>query len=177
MQISPGELEPATGVGTARLILRPMTASDVEAMLAGAHPAEWAEDFPQPMDVDTARMLEDGGGAFDIATSFGRLAIVERGTGLVVGTIGFEGPPIDRVGELICSVCPSRRNRGYATEATTAVVDFTFSFPQITAVQASTTWDGHAAQRVLVKCGFTPLDADPDATFERGYRRERPATV
>ncbi|GGC90586.1 hypothetical protein GCM10011512_16980 [Tersicoccus solisilvae] len=177
MQISPGDLDPTIGVGTERLILRPMTASDVAALLAGAHPVEWAEDFPQPSDVDTARMLEYGGGAFDVSTAFGQLAIVERQSGLVVGLIGFEGPPIDGVGELICSVCPSRRNQGYATEATTALVDFAFSFPEIGAVQASTPWDDEAAQRVLLKCGFTAEDDDADETFERGYRRERPATV
>lgn len=177
MQLSRGDLDPTIGVGTERLILRPMTASDVAAILAGAHPVEWADDFPQPGDVDTARMLEDGGGAFDVSTAFGHLAIVERHSGLVVGLIGFEGPPIDQAGELICSVCPSRRNQGYATEATTALVDFAFSFPEIAAVQASTPWEDEAAQRVLVKCGFTAEDTDADETFERGFRRERPTAV
>jgi RimJ/RimL family protein N-acetyltransferase len=55
--------------------------------------------------------------------SFGVWVIIERESATVVGDIGFMGPPgADHTVEIGYSVIPDRRGRGYATEATRALV-------------------------------------------------------
>jgi ribosomal-protein-alanine N-acetyltransferase len=81
--------------------------------------------------------------------------IVEAETGSVVGDIGFLAPP-DTAGEIEIgySVVPSRRNRGYASEAVAALLDWAGQQPGVTAVVAGTDADNAASQRVLERAGF-----------------------
>ncbi len=49
---------------------------------------------------------------------------------------------------------PENRNRGYATEAVTALIDYLFkSFP-INRIECSTATQNHASVRLAEKCGF-----------------------
>jgi len=49
---------------------------------------------------------------------------------------------------------PANRNRGYATEAVTALIDYLFkSFP-INRIECSTATQNHASIRLAQKCGF-----------------------
>jgi RimJ/RimL family protein N-acetyltransferase len=51
--------------------------------------------------------------------------MIERESGTVVGDIGFHGPPDDRGAiEVGYCVVPSRRGRGYASEAARAIVEW-----------------------------------------------------
>lgn len=46
------------------------------------------------------------------------------------------------------------RNKGYATEAVSAVLQWAFDDPAVTAVEAETDSENAASVRVLEKCGF-----------------------
>ena len=51
-------------------------------------------------------------------------------------------------------VAKAYTGNGYATEAVKAVLEWAFSHPKVTAVEAETYPDNTASKRVLEKCGF-----------------------
>lgn len=81
--------------------------------------------------------------------------IVERKTGTVVGTCAFKGPPdADGIVEVAYGVDKEHRGRGFATEATDALVTFAFESGKANLVRAHCKHDNAASARVLTKCGF-----------------------
>jgi RimJ/RimL family protein N-acetyltransferase len=92
-------------------------------------------------------------------------SMVHRATGILVGTCGFKGPPAaDGVVELAYGVDAAHRGKGYATEATHALVGFAFDSGRVSAVRAHTLPEANASTRVLSKCGFRYIGEviDPD---------------
>ena len=85
---------------------------------------------------------------------FGIWLMIERDSNIVVGDVGFMGPPDGGVVEIGFSVIPDRRRRGYATEAARSLVDWAFSEPRIREVSARTEPENEASARVLVATGF-----------------------
>ena len=67
---------------------------------------------------------------------FGIWLMIERETNTVVGDIGFHGPPDGGRVEIGFSVIPDRRRRGYASEATRAIVDWAIGQPGIREIVA-----------------------------------------
>ncbi len=88
---------------------------------------------------------------------FGPWAVVARDGASVVGSAGFmgkvpeEGQPI----ELGYGVLPEHRNRGYATEASRALVEWALSQPSVERVIAKCAPDNAPSVRVLEKIGMT----------------------
>ena len=97
--------------------------------------------------------------------------MVERASGLVVGGIGFFGPPHDGEVEIGYGIVPSRQGRGYATEALRAMITRAWADPRVRAVVAGTDPGNVASQRVLGKAGFRQIAA----TGEFRYQLVRPA--
>lgn len=87
---------------------------------------------------------------------FGVWVMIERESGSVVGDIGFHGPP-DDVGtvEVGYSVAPSRRRRGYATEAATAIIAWALSQPSVQAIVAGCDPDNVPSVHTLERVGFS----------------------
>jgi RimJ/RimL family protein N-acetyltransferase len=82
-------------------------------------------------------------------------AIVDRAAQAVVGGVGFKGPPNDQGEvEIAYGIVPSFQNRGYATEAAAAGVEFAFGREAVERVIAHTKAENAASTRVLEKCGF-----------------------
>ena len=82
-------------------------------------------------------------------------ALVEAATGAVIGSCGYKGPPDpDGVVEIAYGVDPSRRGRGYAREAATALVEFALAADRVRIVRAHTRPENGASARVLAACGF-----------------------
>ncbi|MEU3726996.1 GNAT family N-acetyltransferase [Streptomyces sp. NPDC031705] len=146
---------------TERLVLAAWTAEAVTAVLAAAdahaggkaehRPADWAADFPADGDCVIAQLL---GGNPDWLGAYGHRLIIERCTGLVVGSIGLFWPPSEGVLELGYGVVASRQGRGYATEAATALAAFALSAPGVKSVVAGVELSNPASVRVLEKAGF-----------------------
>ena len=80
--------------------------------------------------------------------------VVHRGSGDVVGTCSFKGPPADGVVEVAYGVAPDHQGKGYATEAARALVSYAFGFADVRVVRAHTLPESIASKRVLAKCGF-----------------------
>jgi ribosomal-protein-alanine N-acetyltransferase len=82
-------------------------------------------------------------------------AIVHLETGIAIGQCGFKGPPdADGMVEIAYGVSSDQESKGYATEAARALVDYAFSFEQISLVRAHTLPQSNASTRILEKCGF-----------------------
>lgn len=118
------EPTPPRGVAdlaTDRLLLCPWSAEIAAAVVAGARRDGWADDFPAHGDRVVARLLarEPGGPGWG---RHGHRLLVERAGGLVVGGAGMF-PEAGGTGlEIGYGVVPSRRGRGYASEAARALV-------------------------------------------------------
>lgn len=102
-----------------------------------------------------------------------------RGTGTVVGSCAYKGPP-DSEGavEIAYGVDPEHQGKGYATEAARAMVDHAFSSRRVRLVRAHTRLEGEASMRVLRKGGFERIAqvVDPeDGLVWRWEVRREPA--
>jgi RimJ/RimL family protein N-acetyltransferase len=160
-----------------RLVLRPLPWDAVRAITAGRRLPGWADDYPAEGDVVIAGLLFRAGPAAwpGANQAWGHRQVVERDTGLVVGGIGFAGPPGARGEvELGYGIVPSRQGRGYATEAVAAMLAVAWADPAVEAVVASTATGNLASQRVLQKAGFRPVGRTADQDAELRYRLPRP---
>ena len=140
---------------TERLVLSPVTAEHVAAVVAGRRLAGWAPDFPAEGDRVIAGMLDRNGLPDGADAAFGQRLVVERATGLVVGGVGLFGPPEDGRVEFGYGIVESRRGRGYAMEAARALVQAALGLPGVTEVTAGVDPANPASVRVLEKAGLT----------------------
>jgi RimJ/RimL family protein N-acetyltransferase len=143
---------------TARLRLPLMDAGTVGALVSGRRLPAWAVDFPAEGDVDIARVLavrQNREGVTRPDAVFGPRLVLERSTGDAVGTAGFFGPPRDGVVEIGYGIVPSRRRRGYATEAARALIELALTQPGVSEIVAHAEPGNAASIRVLEKNALT----------------------
>ena len=95
-------------------------------------------------------------------------AIVEKETGTVVGSIGFEEdkyrPQINSK-EMGYSLAKSRWGRGYMTEAAKRLIQYGFDELKLVVLMIRTSDTNMRSQRVIEKCGF-----NYEGTLRRAYR-------
>jgi predicted acetyltransferase len=83
----------------------------------------------------------------------------------VVGLCGYKYPPsADGEVDIGYNVAASRRRRGHATGAVTAILAKSRADLRVTRIVAETAVDNHASQRVLVKNGFHNIGSTIDPT-------------
>jgi ribosomal-protein-alanine N-acetyltransferase len=153
-------------VSTPRLRLELITPEEAGRMLAGGREPTWHPDYPRQDDLDGVSMipaLSNGVGAADL--SWSPRHVVRAFDGLVVGSIGFFGPPgvaDDGVpeAEVGYGLVEDARGRGVATEAVSGLLAHTDRIG--VRVRASVAPDNTASVRVLAKCGFTELRGSDD---------------
>ncbi|MFF8277108.1 GNAT family N-acetyltransferase [Streptomyces lateritius] len=138
-------------VVTKRLVLRRWTRSEAIAVLDDTRPPHWAGDFPAEGDRVVAGLFEQYP---DWLGPYGHRLVIERDSGLVVGSIGLFWPPSEGVLEIGYGIVVSRRGRGYAPEATKALADFALTLPDVHTVSADVELSNPASVRVLEKAGF-----------------------
>lgn len=139
-----------------RLILRSWTATAAAAVLGDERHAAWAADFPAAGDRVIAGLLTTHP---DWLGPFGHRLVVERVSGLVVGSIGLFWPPADGELEIGYGIVASRRGRGYATEATVALTAHACTAPGVHAVRADVELSNPSSVRVLEKAGFEQVSS------------------
>ncbi len=82
-------------------------------------------------------------------------AMMYRASGTKIGSCAYKGPPdADETVEIGYGVDPEYQGRGFATEATKALVEHAMSSDQVRVVRAHTRLEGKASMRVLEKSGF-----------------------
>jgi ribosomal-protein-alanine N-acetyltransferase len=146
-------------VTTARLRLPVIGSDEARSMLSGQRHPAWHPDYPRQDDLDAVSMIPASPGvAADL--SWSPRHVVRAYDGLVVGSIGFFGPPEpaeDGVpeAEVGYGLVADAWGRGVATEALVGMLAQTDSIG--VRVRASVQPDNTASVRVLAKCGFTQL--------------------
>jgi [ribosomal protein S5]-alanine N-acetyltransferase len=171
-----GRLPSRTGLWyvSPRLVLRPVPWEAVRAIAASRRLDGWAADYPSAGDVVIMDLLHRVGRAAwsGLDQAWGHRQVVERASGMVVGGIGFLGPPDLGEVEVGYGIVPSRQGRGYATEALCAMVTMAWAHLGVTAVVAGTERGNAASQRVLEKAGFQRAGA---VAGQCRYRLSRPS--
>ncbi|MEU3610241.1 GNAT family N-acetyltransferase [Streptomyces sp. NPDC035033] len=110
---------------TERLLLRPLTVPEGERVVARVVlPGErWAEGYPGVGDLASVSSFLRGCAEHGDPGPYRTYQIRLRGSGLVVGGIGFHGPPGADGGVTVgYGIVPGERGKGYASEALAAVV-------------------------------------------------------
>ena len=95
-------------------------------------------------------------------------AIVEKETGIIVGSIGFEEDryrPHISSKEMGYSLAKDRWGRGYMTEAAKRLIRYGFEELKLDVLMIRTSETNTRSQRVIEKCGFTY-----EGTLRRAYR-------
>ena len=87
--------------------------------------------------------------------------IVERSSNSVVGSINLKGPPIDGDVEIGWGVNADARVKGYATEASAAVMNWVAQRAGVFSISAAVPDDNFASQRVATRLGLKPHQRDP----------------
>ena len=152
-----------TVVSTPRLRLELITPDEAAGMRAGRRKPSWHPDYPREDDLDGISMIPTVADPDDLTWTSRH--IVRAFDGLVVGSIGFFGPPTpagDGVPETEVGygLVEDARGRGVATEAVTGLLAHTDRLG--VRVRASVEPDNTASVRVLAKCGFTQLRGSDD---------------
>ena len=134
---------------TDRLVLRPWPAEEAAAVVAGERRPHWSADYPAEGDRTIAGLISRQPEA-----PHGHFLMIERETGLTVGAIGLKWPPTNGAIEFGYGVVPSRRCRGYTTEAVRALVAFARTVPGVAEVFATVDPANVPSVRVLEKAGL-----------------------
>ncbi|WP_232835819.1 GNAT family N-acetyltransferase [Actinocorallia populi] len=156
---------------TDRLALSPWTDGEITAVRDGGRSARWADDFPTEGDRVVVELFAENPAWLG---RYGHRRIVERDSGLVVGSIGLFWPPGDGALEIGYGVAASRRGRGYAPEATRALTEYAFTAPEVHTVYANVELSNPPSIRVLEKAGFRLSHTDLDQATAR-YHAAPPA--
>jgi ribosomal-protein-alanine N-acetyltransferase len=141
-------------VATARLRLELVTPVEAKAMLAGRRGPNFHPAYPRKDDLDAFSMIGADGSPWDPRH------IVRAFDSLVVGSIGFFGPPApadDEVEEVEVGygLVEDARGHGAATEALRGLLAITDQLG--VRVRAGVEPSNRPSVRVLAKCGFTQL--------------------
>ncbi|MGN9914700.1 GNAT family N-acetyltransferase [Phytohabitans sp. LJ34] len=151
-------MSPDVMIETERLRLLPLTRQRAELIVAGDRVGQsWSAGYPRADDQDVARLflVHDPGGE----TLFGPLQMVDRDTGLVIGGIGFFGPPdVDGTVELGYGVAPEVEGRGYTTEALRGLLAWAFGTGRVRRAVADTMHHNVGARRVMEKAGMRRVE-------------------
>lgn len=151
---SPGEDLASLIVETGRLVLRQPTRDDAEALATLANDIAIAENLstmPHPYTVADALAYIENTDVSPLRVNFGIYAKDDGGR--FVGTVSL----MPRDGERFAVGYWIGRpfwSRGYATEATQAMVDLAFERLDAPSVAGSCRVTNGASRRVLEKCGF-----------------------
>lgn len=138
-------------------MLRPWPDAEIAAVVEGVRQPHWAADFPAEGDRVIAGFID---GNPDARGVYGQRLIIERASGLLVGAVGLFPPAADGSVEFGYGVVPSRRGRGYATEAARAIAAFALTAPGVHTVCADVELSNPASCRVLEKAGLERWSGD-----------------
>ena len=152
-------------VKTKRLILRPLSDSEIEALTERIDDEELCTAYGEMLD-GCKRDPEN-------RVWYAPWNMTLKDSQESVGNICFKGPVKNHAVEIGYGVQPEQERNGYTTEALQAMTQWAFSQKNVVFTEAETAPDNKASQRVLEKCGFVP-----DGMGEEGPRfmLERPLT-
>jgi len=146
-----------TRIETARLVLRPLAASNLDDLVRALNNfniAKMTARIPHPYGIDDARAFL----ALCQTSEEGvlRLSIARRAApDLVIGGVGYEALDEENAAEIGYWLAEGEWGQGLASEAASAVRDHAFRHCQFDRLIARYLADNPASGRVLAKLGFT----------------------
>ena len=153
-----------------RLCLRQLEAEEARALLQGKADPErpWMAGYPMQGTLIAVeafvRAVDNGANP----GAYGVYQVVRSADDMVVGDIGFHGPPSrSRSVTVGYGLAPGARGHGYATEALKAVVAWALAQPEVTSVEADTTHANLPSQRVMERAGMRCYDRNDQLRFYR----------
>lgn len=155
-----------TELKTKRMLLRPMTDEEIEALIAHTDSAELRTAYGEMLD-GCRRDPEN-------RIWYAPWRMTLQGSQTYLGDIDFKGPAKNHAVEIGYGILPEHEGHGYTTEAVQAMTQWAFGQKDVVFVEAETDPDNKASQRVLEKSGFVP-DGTMGAEGPR-FVLERPLT-
>jgi ribosomal-protein-alanine N-acetyltransferase len=156
---------------TDRLILRRMTVDDAQAIMAIFGSPDVLRFLNQP-PTDTLEKAHDlirwfeGQFKHRNGVTWG---ITRRADNTIIGTCGFyEWHHENRRVDIGYHIVPPEWGKGYATEASHAVIRWCFENLNVHRIQADCTAGNDASERVMVKCGFKLEGIWRESCWEHG---------
>jgi len=142
---------------TRRLVLRPLTKEEARAVRSGGMlpGVKFDDRYPLPDTYDGLGLFLRHGDE-----RWGFSLVVRLEDRIVIGEIGFVGPPGDGAVMIGYAIVPSARRQGYATEAIAALSDWALAQPEVSEVRAQTLPDNEASIRALLRAGFEETDGN-----------------
>lgn len=159
---------------TPRLVLRPFREDDanaVERLLSTPYVAEYTLSFPYPYPPGAALVWIRRQHEWAKEGKHLQWAIT-RPPDEVIGAIGIAIRGEPRIGDIGYWIGPDSWNRGYATEATRAVIAYGFDVLQLPRIQATCFVENGASSRVLEKAGMTFETELPEGVVKNGQPRD-----
>ncbi|MGH2871531.1 MAG: GNAT family N-acetyltransferase [Solirubrobacteraceae bacterium] len=135
--------------------LQPAAAAALPEQRAAAEDiigAKLSPGWPQP---DLLKILPRQATTAPEAAGYGIWVMIEPDPRIVVGDLGFHGPPDDGVVEIGYAVVSDRRRRGYATEAARALIDWALRQPGVAEIVAGCEETNEASITTLQRLGFS----------------------
>jgi RimJ/RimL family protein N-acetyltransferase len=147
---------------TARLLLHALAVDEARAIRAGQKLPAWpfAAGYPLPDTFEGLGLFLGHGDE-----RFGFSLVVRQADRLVIGEIGFVGPPRDAAVTIGYAIVPSARRQGYATEAISALSAWALGEPDVREVRAQTLRDNEPSIRALLRAGF--VEDEPSGKVRR----------
>lgn len=147
---------------TSRLLLRPYTAADVDALYrlwtdAAVRKYLWDDEV---ISRERAAATVAASVADAASRGFGQWGVCWPATGEVIGFCGFRPSAEDGVPELLYGLVPSFWGKGLATEAARAVLEFGFDVLDLARVIATTEAPNAASWHVLERLGMRLVRRD-----------------
>jgi RimJ/RimL family protein N-acetyltransferase len=147
---------------TSRLRLRPLATGEARTLLVGKPLAElrFAPGYPLPDTADGLGFLLN-----HRVEDFGFYLVLRTEDALVVGEIGFVGPPTNGAVTIGYGIVPGERRQGYASEAIRGLSEWALRQPGVEEVRAQTLPDNEPSARALMRAGF--VEAQPGGNVRR----------
>ncbi|MEQ8673450.1 MAG: GNAT family N-acetyltransferase [Aggregatilineales bacterium] len=158
---------------TERLQVRHLTPDDVDDLTAlCSDPVAM-----QYMDDGSVMTREECAGWIDVCQGkyanrgYGTSGVFERKTGNFIGICGVVRPPENEFDEIIYAFNQPYWGKGYATEASSAMLDYVFGISELDEIYATITPENIASQKIMPKIGMSFVEDRPneDGTVTRVY--------
>lgn len=164
---------------TKRLLLRPLTADDVDDVAAACQDPEIARWIPIPVPygredaVDFVHDVSTAGWRDDTMYNFG---LFTREDGALVGSMGLVRLQLLRAAERQAEIgfwtAKEQRGNGYAVEAARAVIDWAFTDLGVERMEWVATAGNEASRAVATRLGFVMEGLQRGKIVHRGVRRD-----
>jgi len=156
-------------VQTERLLLRQPQAEDFDTYAVFFRDAEASHFYNGPLSEDGAwRVLASDLGHWEMR-GYGRWSIVDRNSGVMVGSCGLWWPGGYPRSELTWWILPSARRKGFALEASRAAIRFGYDTLAWDLVETHMNDENEAARGLVQKLGGKPIARE---TFPDGVKRD-----